>query len=249
MVTALGTPPRAVSTDRGFAFKSFYEYNARRGVAVVAPFRKRTQGEQHQDRRTEAFDEHGVPRCQHCGGPGDQLGPGLGPRFDKAGEPSILFRCLLQPAPDCRKAQSLPCARDWVQLPLLAQESALFHAIRYAHHNKEGHFHADRHRYAVAGRSGLGRLRRTGIDAQRLRSAAALLLNWFQVSLRQGWLDPRELDVTLNDSVPVRLATMHESMIGFDTLAELRRNRDENNLELPYGAAAGRLQRVFQELG
>ena len=212
------------------------------------PFRKRIKGEELSNRRTDAFDEHGVPRCQHCGGPGDQLSPGLGPTFNRAGEPFIRFRCLLQPTRDCRQTQRLRCAIDWVQLPLLPQESALFHAVRYAHHNKEGNFDADRHRYAIAGKDGLGRLRRTGIDAQRLRCAAAMLLNWFKVSLRHGWLDPHELEVSLNQSAPVRLSTLHDGSVGVEELHKLHRYRDEQNLELPYGSAAGRLSRAYQEL-
>jgi len=116
MVAALGGVPRIVSVDRGFALRPFHEFNTRRGVAVVAPFRKRKQGETTVDRRRQAFDEDGVPRCRFCGGPGDQDSRELGLAFDASGEPRIRFRCLLELTHDCRAAQSIRCAADWVQL-------------------------------------------------------------------------------------------------------------------------------------
>jgi hypothetical protein len=248
VVASLGAPPRMISVDRGFAPMSFHEYNARRGIAVVAPFKKRKPGEQLSNRRTDSFDEHGVPRCQFCGGPGDRHGVGLGPTFNSAGEPFIRFRCVVPRTHDCRLTQRLSCASDWVQLPLLSQDTALFHAVRHAHHNKEGNFDANRHRYALAGQEGLERLCRSGIDAQRLRCTAGLLLNWFRLSLRQGWLEPVELDVTRNPAEPLRLATLHEGVVGTDKLDDLLRYRDQECLELPYGRAAHRLREAYRGL-
>lgn len=243
-LTAADAHPRIVSVDRGFVSKAFYELNTRRGIAVVAPFRKRKKDEALRDRRTDAIDEHGVPRCRFCGGPGDQLSHGLGPFFDSDGEPNIRFRCLIPRTSDCQRLQQIACRTDWVQLPLLAQETSLFHAVRHAHHNKEGNFHADRMRYAIAGKEGLGRLHRSGIDVHRLRCSASLLLNWFQVSLRHGWIDAVALDVSANDSNPKLLSTLHDG-IGADKRDDLLRARDEDALELPYGRAARRLRTAY----
>ena len=256
MVAALGEAPRVVSVDRGFALRPFHEFNIRRGVAVVAPFRKRTKGEKLVDRRTDAFDEHGVPRCKFCGGPGDQTSRGFGLAFDSAGEPHIRFSCLLQLTHDCQKPQSIGCAEDWVQLLPLSRETELYHAVRHAHHNKEGLFQHDRRRYAVAGKEGLGRLCRSGIEAHRLRACAALLLNWFRISLRQGWLDPVELTVSRNTSEPVRLSGLAdpdtgerlEPGIGAAALRKLELHREEHRLELPYGSSSARLRRAYQEI-
>jgi hypothetical protein len=251
MVAALGERPRVVSVDRGFVNRPFYEYNARRGVAVVGPFRERKPKEKLEDRRTDAVDEHGVPRCAYCGGPGDRISPGLGPAFNQAGEPYIAFRCLLQHTHDCRKKQKILCSTDWVQLALLAQEAELFHAVRHAHHNKESGFNADRRRYAVAGKEGLGRVCRSGSGVHRLRCAAAHLLNWFRFSLRQGLIDPVELEVERNLSEPELRSEVRDPLtpgVGTDRLNELLRYRDEHELDLPYGAPAEHLRRAYEEV-
>jgi hypothetical protein len=256
VVAALGEAPDIVSVDRGFALNKLYEFNSRRGTGVVAPFRKRKPGEEPADRATELFDQHGVPRCQFCGGPGDQTSPGLGPTFDASGNPQIKFRCLLQFRPDCTKPQRLACAADYVQLPLLSRETELYHAVAYAHHTHENWFQHSRRRYAIAGKEGLGRTCRSGLDVHRLRAAAAILLDWFKISLRQGWLDPVELEVERNLEQPARLSafidrdagdTLVEG-IGSAKLAELFVERDERQLWLPYGPAADRLRLAFQEI-
>jgi hypothetical protein len=117
-------------------------------------------------------------------------------------------------------------------------------------------FNHDRRRYATAGKEGLGRLCRSGLEVHRLRCAAALLLNWFRFSLRQGWIDAVELDVIRNSSEPVLSSELYDSDtglilapgVGADRLNNLLHYRDENELDLPYGAAAKRLRRAYKEL-
>lgn len=64
------------------------------------------------------MDLYGVPRCKHCGGPGEQSGRSsngkqtLGFHFDRQGGlpvPRIRFECMLQLTPDCAGTQTIPC--------------------------------------------------------------------------------------------------------------------------------------------
>lgn len=52
VVDALGEAPYAVSVDRGFATRPFYEFNTRRGVAVVSQMRKQRNKKEPRDWRT-----------------------------------------------------------------------------------------------------------------------------------------------------------------------------------------------------
>ena len=117
----LGHPPLIVSTDRGLATKPFYLFNTLRRVAVAGPRRLRP-GMKKDDhlawRHPQGlFDEDGIPRCEHCSGPGQQDGPGLGLYFTDQGEPRIRFRCLVPLTTRCgRELQSQPCQLDPVSL-------------------------------------------------------------------------------------------------------------------------------------
>lgn len=55
----------------------------------------------------------GAPRCRHCGGPGDQDGPGLGFYFDRGVVPRIKFRCELELTSECKGIQSIACEKSW----------------------------------------------------------------------------------------------------------------------------------------
>ena len=125
VLAALGEPPYVVSVDKGFATRPFYEYNIRRGIAVVGPRRKHPNRTELRDWRTDRFDEHGIPRCGHCGGEGDQEGPGMGLVLDDLNEPVIRYRCLVPFRPECKQSQSIRCSEEWLMLLPLSRKTEL----------------------------------------------------------------------------------------------------------------------------
>lgn len=254
MVEALAEPPYVVSTDRGYGTRAFYEFNTRRGVAVVGPRRRRRNRLETRDWRTDEFDEHGIPRCRACGGEGDQESPSLGLVFSAKGEPLIRFRCIAPLTAGCESVQSIRCSAEWPMLLPLARTTELYHSVRWAHHNKEHAFRHARERYGVAGKDVTGRLRRRGVPPQRLRAWAAVLLDWFRLNLRHGWLPAIALPVSVAPTAPERLSGEQDRRsgevlvagAGTPDLRRLLRERRENALQLPYGRAATELQRRWE---
>lgn len=245
MTEALGSPPNIVSADRGYAIRPFYEFNTRRQVAVVAPRRKRSNRIERIDWRTEGFDEDGIPRCRSCGGEGDQDGPGLGLVFTPRGEPTIRYRCAVPFADGCDGVQSIRCEEEWAMLLPLSRTTELYHSVRYAHHNSEHVYRHARDRYAVAGKDGTGRLRRPGVPPQRLRAWASMLLDWFRLNLRHGWLPDQGLAVTINDAQPLRRSGCQDRRTGLVLdpgdgtagLTKLLEERRQHGADVPYGEA------------
>ncbi len=60
---------------------------------------------------TDEVDRHGVPRCRHCGGPGDTSGPGLGFHITAKKVPVISFRCMPRLASGCGGVQQISVVR------------------------------------------------------------------------------------------------------------------------------------------
>ncbi len=54
----------------------------------------------------------------------------------------------------------------------------------------------------------MSRLARRGVAAQELRAQAALMMQWFRISLRNGWLARPDGSLwnTINDERPVQLS-------------------------------------------
>jgi len=75
--------------------------------------------------------------------------------------------------------------------------------------------------------------RRFGIPAQKLRSAAALLAEWFRICLRQGYIGAQK---KRNKHKAV------ERNGGAKGLIKVKTQRAERGLELPYGPASGGLK-------
>jgi Transposase DDE domain len=244
LVDALGERPYVVSVDRGYATRPFYEFNVRRGVAVVSPLRKTPNKAERLDWRTDDYDEDGIPRCRSCGGEGNQDSPGLGLVF-VGGKPMIRFQCAAPLTPECMKIQRIECSTEWLMLVPLSRKTELYHAIRKAHSNKEAFFRHLRERYGSAGKDFTGQLRRRGLPAQRLRASASVLLDWFRLNLRQGWLEAVELPVDVRSTAPERLSGKQDRQsgrlttpgYGAEGLAELLRAREADDTDLPYGAA------------
>jgi hypothetical protein len=129
-IDMLGRQPLGVSADRGVAVASRREYLTRKGIASNIPSRKRHPDHKREDDDTDRYDRHGVPRCQHCGGPGDLTGAGLGFYFGRANDPRLRFRCLLAHTDECaHTVQSISCSENWNVLLPLSRLTETYHAL------------------------------------------------------------------------------------------------------------------------
>ena len=233
LVASTGEVPVAVSIDKGNAVRDFYEYNTRRGAATVGPRRKykgRTTGP---DWRSELFDEHGHPRCPNCNGEGVMDQPQLGWYLDRNGEPRLRFRCATPYEDRCKGTHSISCSKEWLLLQPLPMTHKLFQTMRHLHGGLErtwGHYRA---RYAYAGKDTTSRLKRLGVRPQQLRGEAALLIDWFRVMLRQGWLGSWKVQ---NPNTPQVVSAPLKKL---QQLADIRRAR---GLDVPYGERWERLK-------
>jgi hypothetical protein len=256
-VDALGSPPLIVSADRGYAIRPFYEYNTRRGVAVVAPRRVRKGRTEHIDWRTEAFDEDGIPRCRACGGEGDQDSPGLGLVFTRSGEPVIRFRCAIPFSAACLGDQSIRCSEEWAMLLPLSRLTELYQSVRHGHHNTERVYRHGRNRYAVAGKDSTGRLSRPGVPAQLLRAWESILLDWFRLNLRHGWLPSYGLNVEINQEVAICRSGVQDRHtgivvapgVGTKGLTMRLAERRKYGTDVPYGDAWERTRQTSRDRG
>jgi hypothetical protein len=230
----LGHPPLVVSVDRGPAIKAFYLYNTLRGVAVAGPRRLRPNIETHLDWRHPKgiYDEDGVLRCKHCRLPGRQHGSGLGLYFTDKGEPRIRSRCVTPfDDPRCAELQSESCLTDPVNIIPLSRVHPLYSDARYVHHNKESVFHHERQRSATNGKDQSMRLNVAGVPAQRLRGWASLFLDWFQLALRHGFIEPRTMTVKRNPLVLTELSSKVDPRTGAILRAGVGADRYLNRLD------------------
>lgn len=225
LVASIGEDPAAVSIDKGNAVRDLFEFNTRRGVGTAAPRRIYKNRRTGTDWRSENFDEHGHPRCQNCNGEGVMDQPSLGWFRDRQGDPRLRFRCATPYNDGCKKSQSIPCSEEWLLLQPLAITHPLFQTMRYLHNNLEriwGHY---RSRYAYAGKDVTGRLKRPGVSPQRLRGQAALVIDWFRILLRHGWLGSWR---TQNPNQPVGVSATK-------LVLNMERVRRARGLDVPYG--------------
>jgi hypothetical protein len=225
-----GEYPEIVSGDKGLAMRRIYRFNTIRGIETVFPFRKRGGKEVDRiERRCDLYDEHGVPRCKFCGGPGEQHGPGLGltkvnGRYDR-----IRFRCRLGLTPDCLTTlQSVECKHDWSMLLPLSRLTERYQAMHTAQKNRESIWHADRERWNVAGIDLTGRIKRKGVGVHKLRNALARMLEWLYICLRHGWVG----------SHPTRNRLQPRKRSGQRGLWSTMWAREGYGTDLPYGSAA-----------
>jgi hypothetical protein len=225
-----GVMPEVVSGDRGLSVEGPYRWNTERGIASVFPFRKPGPNFERHRLRCEDFDEHGVGRCPCCGGPGAQI-PGV--TFTQAGYPRIRFTCADPNTVDCMIVSwSLNPAdfkHGWRTIIPLSRLSPRYHATSATQLHFEKTFRDRRKRYWVDGADETGKIKRFGLNAHRLRSAAARFLEWFRVCLRHGWInDPT---IKRNDREP-RLRN------GEDRRLTTLRSRRWQGLDIPYGPKA-----------
>lgn len=257
LVAATGAPPHVVSADRGFAFSAFFEYNIRRSVAVVAPRRRLPGMTSPLARRRQEFDEDGIPRCEHCFGPGVIDAPGLG--LSRRGrDPRIAFVCAAPFFHECEGQQLIDPSLHYPSIVPLSRLTLLYHAVRYWHHPSEGVHRRIRWNYRAAGNDIGSSASRRGVPAQRLLMYAGLDLAWSRLLLRQGWSPARDLRVAINETRLVRLSGIQDRATGLivepgdgaAALATLNARRAANDTNYPYGDAWLQLQRrVAEELG
>lgn len=247
---ALGRYPLAVSVDAFSSIESFFRWNTMRGIATIAPYKYGRGSKDREDLRTDLYDEHGIPRCQHCGGEGDQDSPGYGLYFDSAGEARIRFRCKTpQPGePGClTKNQSILCSENWRLLVPLSRKTELYYALRKRHIFFEGTFRHWRQLYGGQGKEVMSRLARRGVPAQELRAQGALMMQWLRISLRNGWLARPDGSrwTTLNDSIPMQLSGVKRLPgggilhgVGQGALDRVMAARHRRKIDVPHGATA-----------
>lgn len=233
LVASTGEEPVAVSIDKGNAVRDFYEHNTRRGVGTVGPRRIYKGKKTGPDWRSEDYDEHGHPRCTNCNGEGVMDKPQLGWYIDRHGEPRLRFRCSTPYDDGCKGTQSIACSREWLLLQPLTVTHEIFQTLRQLHGNLErvwGHYRA---RYASFGKDTTSRLKRLGVSPQRLRGNAALVIDWFRVMLRHGWLGSWR---TQNSHGP---KAAKQPLKRLKKIEDVRRAR---GLDVPYGKRWERLK-------
>jgi len=224
-----GRPPDRVSGDKALSHPAIFMHNTERGIASVFPWRA-TRAQPARDAMDfDEVDRHGVPRCRHCGGPGDTTSAGLGFHITGDGGPVITFRCMLGINEGCGSIQQISCRTNPRMLVPLSRMSVEYHAMSIAGKHLErvwGHW---RRRYGVAGQEPDTRTyRRESIPCQRLRAQTARLIEWFRILLRLGWLAGRS----------ARRRTHAKLVDGSRRLGNVLRARDRARLSVPYGRYA-----------
>lgn len=179
-ISAIGSEPETIVADRGFSIRTVFEMNTRQGIASVIPWRQANGSEQRHD--NETHDRHGIPRCKHCGAPGEFV------RFADKPSPRLWFRCARETTPECAKTQTISCSKEWRLLIPLWRTDPVYHELEESHQRYERVHHHWRERYLVAGDHLSSRPKRRGIAWQELRSQAAMVAEWLALAWREGWL-------------------------------------------------------------
>ena len=235
---ALGRYPLIISTDAAYFTRAFAEFCTRRRIAFVTPDRS------NRIVATELVDRHGVPRCGGCGGPGIVTGAGLG--LDKSGI-FITYLCAA-PVPRrraCLGLQTLSCSHEWLRVTALPQTAEICQAIRTRHGVYERTAWHMRQRSGAVGKYLPEVLQRPGMAVQQLRLAASMLLLWFRLCLRNGWLPSVEAPIDVRTPTRVRLSgrqdrwsgEIREAGIGTPNLHKLMAERQAKGLLNPSGPA------------
>lgn len=188
-IDILGGRPVAIGSDRGFAFEEIYRYNTQRGIGSSFPWREPKAGLGREHYETDEYDRYGRPTCRHCGGAGNTEGSGLGFAIDGRGQPVIRFRCAYTLSDDCRnKVQTQSCKADWRVLGPITPRDDIYQVLKPNSRNREHYHRHARSRYTCAGMNYDTIPKRCGLATQRLRAAAGMVLDWFRLSLRMGWI-------------------------------------------------------------
>jgi hypothetical protein len=211
VIETTGIIPRAVVGDRGFSRREVYELNTKMGIATVVPWRRHKKGEERDTVGTDYYDQHGIPLCQKCHGPGSFV------RFQAGPRPRLWFECENGCGPG-----SVVCSRGWRYLVPLWRTEEAYLALRHSHSNYENTHWRWRDQWLVGPDTVTNRPRRRGIGCQTLRAEAALLLEWLLVSWREGWAGSHRR----NTETPFKRRARH-------LLERFERSRVAKGLHLP----------------
>jgi hypothetical protein len=228
----VGLWPQHMTGDRGLGIKSVFEFNSQQGIGTALPWRRFAMLQSRHQLEDAVVDRHGVPRCQHCGAPGKTNGSGRGFVITEHGTPVVRFSCVAKARPECRGIQTVHCEHEPRLLQPLRLDDEIYNQLRHRHSNREHvHLH-ERQRYAVGGRDVAIRDYRCGIDWQRLRTNAGLMLDWFRLALRHGWFASIRHSTNNPDS--------YERVSNGRRLANILAAREKVQLDVPYGPAAAK---------
>ena len=189
MHDVIGHWPVAVAADKGFSIESVYEFNSRRKITTVMPYR--TSKKDQTPPTTSKFDVDGVPLCPGCGVPGDHVWSG--PKVCKGGEPVapfIRFKCSMPSTPECNGQHQVACSENWRRLIPIWRTSQVFAELEASHSNEERVHRAMRDAFLVGPTSASSRPKRVGLPCQQLRATAAVLVTWLRLGLVHGWITP-----------------------------------------------------------
>jgi hypothetical protein len=188
----LGEPPESAIGDKGLSIATAFEKCTTNGTAPVFPWRPGGGDYTRHDKDTH--DRHGIPRCQHCGGPTDfvRFSPGSRSRPPARRQPRIWFRCMVGATPECEPEQTIACSTDYRLLVPLYRTSALYHELKESHSSYEAAHDWWRDRYKVAADDIGIRPKVRDLGFHRLRANVASLIEWLRICYREGWLgNPR----------------------------------------------------------
>lgn len=227
--TASGSYPDRVAGDRGYSISPVFALNSQLGIASVFPWRRHSTIKTREEVDRDEYDRHGIPRCRHCGGPGQMTGAGLGFHLVRGDEPVLRYRCMLQITPECKHEQQISCSLNPRLLIPLNRLTDQYHALSVASKSMERVWHHWRDRYGVAGKHADTRtLRRESRECQELRSQAARLIEWFRILLRNGWAGSHR---RAPEAAPKQVS-------GARRLRSTLRSRERNRVDVPYGRYA-----------
>lgn len=241
----VGSWPDAATGDSGLCINKIFRFNTRRGIASVFPFRKPHAGIKTREyMRSERIDEHGIVRCDHCGGETEQESFQL-LKSGKTTRPIFVVRCKLQLEEECKASQTvdpeklLPATTQydkrslsnaWRLLLPVPRTEERYHALKNSRKNMEHVFRHQRQRHRTIGADETGKLKRFGMGAHVLRCEVARLLEWFRLSIRFGWIG--------NEARPGKFVLIVRR--GAKALASTNASRIRRGLQLPYGRQAFR---------
>jgi hypothetical protein len=235
MIRAVGKDVVLATTgDKGLSYSDVFELNTKERIASVFPWRPKGRSQtQREWVRCALYDEYGCPRCQFCGGEGNQMLPSHGLEIDRNGKPIIRFRCSAPWHPECWKVQTIRCSEDWTMLLPLSRLHPLYYDLHATHFAVSERMHSLwRSRYHVFGDDKTMRLKRwsRSLAAQRLRAQAARFLEWFRLCLRHGWIAGHN---RIRDEEP-----FSRNGSGGHSYQGMLVNRRKLHLHIPYGEAA-----------
>jgi len=188
----VGEAPETAIGDKGLSVESAFKKCTTNGTAPVFPWRPGGGDFKRQDKDTH--DRHGIPRCQHCGGPTTFVRFHEGPAAKPAEQrrPRLWVMCMTGATPECAKQQSIACSEDYRLLIPLWRTTSLYHELKESHGTYEAAHDWWRDRYKVAA-DGIGvRPKIRSLGWHRLRANVACLVDWLRICFREGWLgNPR----------------------------------------------------------